>query len=68
MAKDSKVSPTLNPNISHDDNDEENDNDASFHKKGLMVLHALSKNENARANIFEIMNTLNERGLTIKAL
>ena len=33
-----------------------------------MVLHALSKNENSRANHFEITNTLMERGLTIKAL
>src|SRR5664279_596572 len=67
MARESEVSPTLNPNISHDD-EEENDNDAYFHKKGLMVLHALSKNENACANLFKIMSTLVERGLTIEAL
>ena len=54
----------------NDNNDEEDvdDDDESFHKKGLMVLNALSKNKNAHAILFEIMETLIERGLTIKAL
>ena len=48
----------------HDNNndDEENDDDAYFSKKGLMVLNALSKNENACENLYEIMSTLIERG------
>ena len=33
-----------------------------------MVLNALPKNKNAHAILFEIMETLIERGLTIKAL
>ena len=53
-----------------DDNnndDEENDDDASFHNKCIMVLKALSKNKNACDNLYEIMSTLAERGLTITA-
>ena len=54
---------------SDDNNDEEDvDDDESFHKKRLMVLNALSKNKNSHAILFEIMETLIERGLTIKAL
>ena len=33
-----------------------------------MVLNALPKNKNAHAILFKIMETLIERGLTIKAL
>ena len=54
MARASKVSPTLNPNISCDDidddkndddvdNDEENDNIASLKIKGEMIFKALLK-------------------------
>ncbi|KAE8808502.1 hypothetical protein D1007_15057 [Hordeum vulgare] len=64
MAKASKVSPTLNPNISHDDdmddnededNDEESDNIASLIIKGEMIFKALHKNKVARSNFMEIM-------------
>ena len=63
MAKSSSSNDDDNNN-----DDEENDDDASFHNKGLMVLKALSKNKNACDNLYEIMSTLVEHGLTIKAL
>ena len=64
MAKASKVSPTLNPNISCDDGksdddvdyDEENDNVASLKTKGEMIFKALHKNKLARSNFMEIMS------------
>src|SRR5664279_2265113 len=59
---------TNNDDDDNNNDNEENDNDAYFHEKGLMVLNALSNNETACANLFEIMSTLVERGLTIKAL
>ena len=69
MAKASKVSSTLNPGVSHNgDNDEENDNFASTHEKGKIVLQALSKNKIASSKFFEIMSTFVENVETIKAL
>jgi hypothetical protein len=65
MAKASKVSPTLNPNMSlHDDvdanddedNDEENDNVSSLKIKGEMIFKALHKNKIACSNFMEIMS------------
>ena len=67
MAKASKVSPTLNPNISCDDiddgksdddvdYDEENDDVASLKIKGEMIFKALLKNKIARSNFMEIMS------------
>ena len=63
MAKASKVSPTLNPNISHDDdvednedNHEECDNIASLKIKGEMIFKALHKNKLACSNFMEIMS------------
>ncbi|KAE8780217.1 hypothetical protein D1007_46607 [Hordeum vulgare] len=65
MSKASKVSPTLNPNISHDDdvndnedehNDEEIDNIASLKIKGEMIFKALHKNKIACSNFMEIMS------------
>ncbi|KAE8811277.1 hypothetical protein D1007_11637 [Hordeum vulgare] len=65
MAKASKVSPTLNPNISHDDdvddngdedNDEESDNIASLKIKGEMIFKSLYKNKLACSNFLEIMS------------
>ena len=43
MARESKVSPTLTPNISHDDNDDDNsededDNDSSLLENGEMFI------------------------------
>ncbi|KAE8803686.1 hypothetical protein D1007_20370 [Hordeum vulgare] len=64
MAKASKVSPTLNPNISHDDDvdvnedediEEESDNIASFKLKGEMIFKALRKNKLACTNFMKIM-------------
>jgi hypothetical protein len=65
MAKASKVSPTLNPNISHDDDvdddeneddDEESDNVASLKIKGEMNFRVLHKNKIACSNFMEIMS------------
>ena len=56
---------------SSDDNNNNNDDeedDVYFNNKGLMILNALSKNKNACDNLFEIMSTLVERGITIEAL
>ena len=55
-------------NDNNDEDDDVDDDDESFHKKGLMVLNAIPKNKNAHAILFEIMETLIEHGLTIKAL
>ncbi|KAE8799587.1 hypothetical protein D1007_24965 [Hordeum vulgare] len=69
MAKASKVSPTLNPNISHDDdvddngdenNDEESDNIASLKIKGEMIFKSLYKNKLAYSNFLEIMSIATE--------
>ncbi|KAE8800511.1 hypothetical protein D1007_24006 [Hordeum vulgare] len=69
MAKASKVSPTLNPNISHDDgvddngdedNDEESDNIASLKIKGEMIFKTLYKNKLACSNFLEIMSIATE--------
>ncbi|KAE8767262.1 hypothetical protein D1007_61409 [Hordeum vulgare] len=65
----SKVSPTLNPNISHDDdvddngdenNDEESDNIASLKIKGEMIFKSLYKNKLACSNFLEIMSIATE--------
>ena len=65
MAKASKVSPTLNPNMSLDDDvdanndeddDEENDNVASLKIKGKWFLKLFIKNKIARSNFMEIMS------------
>jgi hypothetical protein len=53
MARASKVTSTMEPNISH--NDEDGDNVASLNKKGEMVLHAIHNNKIACSNFFEIM-------------
>ncbi|KAE8805063.1 hypothetical protein D1007_18907 [Hordeum vulgare] len=64
MAKASKVSPTLNPNVSHDDdvddtkdenNDEESDIIASLKIKGEMIFKSLYNNKLACSNFLEIM-------------
>ncbi|KAE8803842.1 hypothetical protein D1007_20200 [Hordeum vulgare] len=65
MAKASKVSPTLNPNISHhddvDDNEdedkyEESDDIASLKIKGEMIFKSLYKDKLAYFNFMEIMS------------
>jgi hypothetical protein len=45
MARDSKVTPTLEPNISCDD-EEEDDDVASLKRKGEIVFHAIGKKKN----------------------
>ncbi|KAE8813978.1 hypothetical protein D1007_08900 [Hordeum vulgare] len=69
MAKASKVSPTLNPNISHDDDvddnededkDEESDDIASLKIKGEMIFKSLYKNKLACSNFMEIMSIATE--------
>ena len=61
-------SSSSDDNDNNDEKDDEENNDALLHNKGIMVLNALPKNKNAHAILFEIMETLIERGLTIKAL
>ncbi|KAE8767835.1 hypothetical protein D1007_60760 [Hordeum vulgare] len=67
MAKASKVSPTLNPNVSHaddvddnededEDNDEESDNIASLKIRGEIIFKALHKNNLAHSKFMEIMS------------
>src|SRR5215216_1682934 len=67
MARASKVSPTLNPNISCDDiddgkndddvdYDEENNNVVSLKIKGEKIFKALLKNKIAHSNFMEIMS------------
>ncbi|KAE8778167.1 hypothetical protein D1007_48977 [Hordeum vulgare] len=66
MAKASKVSPTLNSNISHvddngdEDNDKETDNIASLKIKGEMIFKSLYKNKLSCSNFLEIMSIATE--------
>ncbi|KAE8817447.1 hypothetical protein D1007_04870 [Hordeum vulgare] len=69
MAKASKVSPTLNPNISHDDdvddngyenNDEESGDIASLKSRGEMIFKSLYKNKLDCSNFLEIMSIATE--------
>ncbi|KAE8811749.1 hypothetical protein D1007_11549 [Hordeum vulgare] len=64
-AKASKVSPTLNTNVSQDDdvddnededNDEESENIASLKLKGEIIFKALHQNNLARSNFMEILS------------
>jgi hypothetical protein len=54
MARDSKVTPTLEPNISCDDK-EKDDDVASLKSKGEIVFHAIGKKKIACSNLFEIL-------------
>ncbi|KAE8819960.1 hypothetical protein D1007_02138 [Hordeum vulgare] len=65
MAKALNVCPTLNPNVSHDDdvhdnededNDQESDNIASLKLKGELIFKALNKNNLGHSNFMEIMS------------
>ncbi|KAE8772432.1 hypothetical protein D1007_55568 [Hordeum vulgare] len=65
MAKALKVSPTLNPNTSHDDdvddngdedNDEESDSIAPLKIKGEMIFKSIYKNKLACSNSLEIVS------------
>jgi len=55
MARSSKVTPTLEPNISNDDNEEDNDDGVSLSDKGEIVFHAIRKNKIACSNFYEIL-------------
>ncbi|KAE8790839.1 hypothetical protein D1007_34834 [Hordeum vulgare] len=73
MAKASKVSPTLNPNVSlydddDDDNDEESANIASFKFKGEMIFKSLYKDKLACSNFMEIMSIATEGKKCIEEL
>ena len=72
MAKSSSSDDNDNNNDNNDDNNDEEEDmekvNALLQNKGLMILKALSKNKNAQAILFEIMETLIERGETIEAL
>ncbi|KAE8789363.1 hypothetical protein D1007_36461 [Hordeum vulgare] len=77
MAKPSKVCPTLNPNVSHDDdvddnedenNDEESDIISSLKIKGEMIFKSLYKNNLACSNFLEIMSIATEGKKYIKEL
>jgi hypothetical protein len=54
MARDSKVTPSLEPNISSD-NEEEDDDVASLRKKGEIVFHAIGKKKIDCSNFVEIL-------------
>jgi hypothetical protein len=54
MARDSKVTHTLEPNISCDD-EEEDDDVASLKRKGEIVFHAIGKKKIACSNFVEIL-------------
>jgi hypothetical protein len=54
MARDSKVTPTLEPNLSSD-NEEEDDDVASLKKKGEIVFRAIGKKKIACSNFVEIL-------------
>ncbi|KAE8782727.1 hypothetical protein D1007_43877 [Hordeum vulgare] len=69
MAKASKVSPTLNPNVSHDDdvddnedenNDEDSDIISSLIIKGEIIFKCFYKNKLACSNFLEIMSIATE--------
>ena len=62
MAKDSKVSPTLNHNVSHDDSDDDDEvnRDALLSEMSKVVSHSLRKNEHACFNFTKIIEILNE--------
>ena len=71
MARASKVTRSLEPNISCDDEDddseEDNDDDiASLNEKGKMIFHALRKNKNACSNFVEILTIVIESKKLIK--
>ena len=73
MAKGSKVTPTLNTNVSSDnDNDDEadneNDDNASLMDKGKMIHNILYADEDACADFLEIIRAFDRRNTTIKDL
>ncbi|KAE8789760.1 hypothetical protein D1007_35971 [Hordeum vulgare] len=77
MAKDSKVSTTLNPNKSYDDDvddnedevkAEESDDIASLKIKGEMIFKSLYKNKLACSNFMEIMSIATESNKYIEEL
>ena len=56
MAKASEVFPTLDPNISHDDCDDDfDDSVSSLKEKGQIVFNALRKNKSVCSNFIEIL-------------
>ncbi|KAE8817811.1 hypothetical protein D1007_04429 [Hordeum vulgare] len=69
MAKASKVSPTLNPNVSHDDDVDDNEDDnndegsdiiASLKIKAEIIFKSLYKNKLSCSNFLEIMSVVTE--------
>jgi hypothetical protein len=70
MARDSKVSPTFEPNTSSDDEDEDIEEEevdvASLNKKGEMVFHVLCRNKIACSNFMEILTIAIESQKLIK--
>ena len=68
MAKASEVSPTLDPNISHDDSDDDFDGSiSSLKEKGQIVFHALRKNKSVCSNFIEILTIIIESQKLIDA-
>jgi hypothetical protein len=70
MASGSKVTPTLNPDTSHNDesdDDVDDDNEAFLHELGI-VYASLRGNNDARAKVEHLMETLFEHKKTIKEL
>jgi hypothetical protein len=67
MTKDSKVTSTLEPNISCDD-EEEDDDVASLKKKGEIVFYAIGKKKIVCSNFVEILVITIERKKIIDEL
>jgi hypothetical protein len=69
MERGSKVTPTLNPDTSPNDegDDDDDDNEAFLHELGI-VYASLRGNDNARAKIEHLMETLFGHKHTIKEL
>ena len=67
MARGSKVTPNLDPNMSHNDesDDDEDIDDAFMHELG-MVYASLRGNNNARAKFEYLMDTIVENKETIR--
>jgi hypothetical protein len=64
MARSSKVTPTLEPNISSDDKNEDNEEDndgVSLSDKGEIVFHAIRKNKIACSNEILAIATKSEK-------
>jgi hypothetical protein len=71
MARSSKVTPTLEPNISSDDNEdneEEDDDFASLIEKNEMFFHAIRKNKIACSYFYKILAISTESNKIMRSM